>query len=189
MKELLYVDSIEQAEVLFKPQRVDVLQQLAQPRSCPEVGQVLGQSTQRVSYHVKKLVVAGLVERVAERHVNGIREGVYQAVARSYWVSPRLVPAERRQVRDEFSLGYLLDLVEHVQSELGALSPADGPVPTLGVSGQIRLKPGHRQAFFDELRTVLQELFTRHGDGQGETFRLAVACYPHEEDEGENPDE
>jgi hypothetical protein len=34
MKELLTIDRFEQAEALFEPQRVEVLRQLAEPRSC-----------------------------------------------------------------------------------------------------------------------------------------------------------
>jgi hypothetical protein len=34
---------------------------------------------------VKKLEAAGLVERVRERQVRGIVEGIYRARARSYW--------------------------------------------------------------------------------------------------------
>jgi hypothetical protein len=54
-------------------------------------------------------------------------------------------------------------------------------VPTLAVSGQIRLPDGDRQAFLDDLQRTLQELFRRHGGAEGPAFRLAVACYPKEE--------
>ena len=52
---------------------------------------MLDQTSQRVYYHVKRLVEAGLATQVSERKVRGIQEGVYQATARSYWLSPRLV--------------------------------------------------------------------------------------------------
>src|SRR5687768_12001533 len=114
MRDVLYLDQIEQAETLLKPQRIEVLRQLAEPRSCTEVAQRLDQTQQRVYYHVKRLVEAGLVNQVAERKVRGIHEGVYQASARSYWLSPRLVgriDGGLRRKQDEMSLGYLLDLM------------------------------------------------------------------------------
>lgn len=179
MKEVLYVERFEQAEALFKPQRVDVLRQLAEPRSCTEVGGALGQTPQRVYYHVRKLVDAGLAHQVSERRVRGISEGIYQAAAQSYWLSPRLVGTiGRRRVSDQLSLGYLLNLVEDVQADLADLDRAADDLPTLGISGEIRLPAGGRQAFLDDLRTTLQDLFTRHGGAEGEAFRLAVACYP-----------
>lgn len=88
MREVLYLEQIEQAEALLKPQRVEVLRQLAEPRTCTEVAARLEQTPQRVYYHVKQLVAAGLVDRVSERRVRGITEGIYQAAARSYWLSP-----------------------------------------------------------------------------------------------------
>ncbi len=122
MREILYLEQIEQAEVLLKPQRVEVLRQLAEPRTCTEVAARLDQTPQRVYYHVKQLVAAGLVELVNERKVRGITEGIYQAAARSYWLSPRLVGRiGLRRARDELSLGYLLDLMEEVQADIAGL--------------------------------------------------------------------
>jgi hypothetical protein len=153
--------------------------------------------------------------------VRGINEGVYQAAARAYWLSPRLVGRiGQRQQRDEASLGYLLDLMEEVQSDVAALhtqaarraaqhreadhrparhaeephrrSPrrttgrragetdADEPdLPSLGVSGEIRVRPDRRPEFMADLKAALQDLFTKYGGGEGDAFRLAVACYPH----------
>jgi DNA-binding transcriptional ArsR family regulator len=181
MRDVLYLEHIEQAETLLKPQRVEVLRQLAEPRTCTEVAARLGQTPQRVYYHVKRLVDAGLVEQVSERKVRGIHEGIYQAGARSYWLSPRLVGRlGTRRARDELSLGYLLDLVEEVQHDIAGLDRRAPELPSIGVSGEIRVRPEHRQQFLDDLRDTLQDLFTRYGGAEGDAFRLAVACYPKE---------
>ena len=188
MRDVLYLEQIEQAEALLKPQRVEVLRQLAEPRTCTEVAARLEQTPQRVYYHVKQLVAAGLVERVSERKVRGITEGIYQAAARSYWLSPRLVGRiGLRRARDELSLGHLLDLAERVQADIAALDRTRPELPSLGVSGEIRVRPEQRQLFFDELKTTLQDLFSRYGGAEGDAFRLAVACYPnHPDQEGED---
>jgi DNA-binding transcriptional ArsR family regulator len=181
MRDVLYLEEIEQAETLLKPQRIEVLRQLAEPRSCTEVAERLDQTQQRVYYHVRKLVDAGLVTKVAERKVRGIQEGVYQASARSYWLSPRLVGRiGLRRTRDTLSLGHLLDLMEEVQADVAALDPATGELPSLGVSGEIRVPAERRQEFLTDLQTVLQDLFTRYGGAEGDAFKLAVACYPKE---------
>jgi DNA-binding transcriptional ArsR family regulator len=182
MRDVLYLEHIEQAEALLKPQRIEVLRQLAEPRACTEVAAVLDQTPQRVYYHVQRLVAAGLVDRVSERKVRGIHEGIYQASARSYWLSPRLVGRiGLRKAQDELSLGYLLDLMEDVQADIAALDRAAPELPSIGVSGAIRVPPEHRQQFFDDLRTALQDLFTRYGGAEGDAFKLAVACYPEGE--------
>lgn len=174
------MDRLEQAEALLKPQRIDVLRQLAEPHTCTEVAAELGQTAQRVYYHVRKLVDAGLAYQVTERRVRGINEGIYQAVARSYWLSPRLVGTiGPRPTSDQLSLGYLLNLVEDVQADLAAIDErAAAALPTLGISGEIHLRPDQRPAFLDDLRTALQDLLTRYGGADGDRFRLAVACYP-----------
>jgi len=203
MRDLLYLERLEQAETLLKPQRIELLQQLAEPRSCTELAAALGQTSQRVYYHVKRLVEQDLVTQVAERRVHGINEGIYQATARAYWISPRLVGriGERLQ-RDEASLGYLLDLMEEVQSDVAILlgraarraaqqveasqrprgrrarAAPEPDLPSLGVSGEIRLRPEQRSEFMTDLRTALQDLFTKYGGDEGDAFRLAVACYP-----------
>jgi DNA-binding transcriptional ArsR family regulator len=140
----------------------------------------LEQTPQRVYYHVKRLVEAGLVEQVSERRVRGIHEGLYQASARSYWLSPRLVGriGNLRRQQDELSLGYLLDLMEEVQADVAALDRTAPELPSIGVSGQIRVPPERRQEFLNDLRSALQDLFTRYGGSEGDAFKLAVACYP-----------
>ena len=179
MRDVVYLDQLEQAEALLKPQRIEVLRQLAEPRSCTEVAGELNQTPQRVYYHVKRLVEASLVRQVAERRVRGIHEGIYQATGRSYWLSPRLVGRiGLRQTRDQLSLGYLLDLVEDVQAEVAALDLSRPDLPSIGVSGEIRVRPEQRTAFLADLQRTLQDLFTRYGGSEGDAFRLAVACYP-----------
>jgi hypothetical protein len=180
---VLYLDRVEQAEALLKPQRIEVLRQLATPRSCTEVGHRLGQTSQRVYYHVKRLVDAGLARQVAERRVRGITEGIYQAEARSYWLSPHLVGRlERSQAtpadRDVAHLEHLLDLAERVQADIAALDTRAPELPSLGVTGQVRVATDRRDQFLAELRSVLQDLFTRFDDATGDAFALAVACYP-----------
>ncbi|GAB1513988.1 hypothetical protein JCM33774_60300 [Actinophytocola sp. KF-1] len=179
----MYVEAFEQAEALLKPQRVEVLRHLAEPSSCTEVGAKLDQTPQRVYYHVKRLVDAGLVTQVSERRVRGIIEGIYQATARSYWLSPKLIGTiGGSRARDELSLGYLIELVEEVQQDLATIDRTRPELPTLGVSGHIALPPENRKAFFDELRSTMQSLFTKYGGPEGDTFNLAIAVYPKEED-------
>ena len=180
MRDVLYLDQLEQAETLLKPQRIEVLRQLAEPRSCGEVAARLDQTPQRVYYHVKRLLEAALVRQVAERRVRGIHEGIYQAVARSYWMSPRLVGriGDLRKQTDELSLGYLLDLMEDVQADIAALDRDRPELPSIGVSGEIRVPAEQRQEFLSDLQATLQDLFTRYGGAEGDAFKLAIACYP-----------
>ena len=64
------------------------------------------------------------------------------------------------------------------RSDVAALDLTRPDLPSIGVSGDIRVRPEQRKAFLDELQQTLQDLFTRYGGAEGDAFRLAVACYP-----------
>jgi hypothetical protein len=61
-----------------------------------------------------------------------------------------------RQTRERLSLGYLLDLMEDVQADVAALDLTRPDLPSIGVSGDIRVRPEQRTAFLDELQRTLQ---------------------------------
>jgi DNA-binding transcriptional ArsR family regulator len=181
MRDVFYVDRLEQAEALLKPRRVEVLRLLAEPRTCTQIGRELGDSPQKVYYHVKRLQSAGLVELVDERRVRGITEGIYQAVAHSYWVSPQLVgrigpPREKSQ----YGLGFLLDLSEELQTDLAGLAAQEGSPPTLGIAGEVRLRGDQGAQFVADLQAAFQGVLDRYSGTEGTPFRLALACYPRE---------
>jgi len=177
----LYIDTVEQADALLKPKRVEVLRQLAEPRTCTQIGQVLGDTPQAVYYHVKRLQAHGLVTLVEEHRVRGIIEGVYQAVAKSFWVTPTIVGrlGEPRTRDALLGLGFLLDLTENLQRDLAQLAAGPPSLPSFGIAGDIRLAPEDGAAFVAELQRAFGEVLTRYGGGEGHAFRLALACYPN----------
>jgi DNA-binding transcriptional ArsR family regulator len=182
MKEIFYLERLDQAEALLRPGRIEILRHLAEPTTCTEVASRLGQAPQKVYYHVKKMEQAGLVDRVAQRQVRGITEGIYQASGASYWLAPALVGAiGRRRAQDEMSLGYLLNLSEQLQSDLARLARQAGDRPSLGMSGEVRLPPDRREEFLADLRSAIENLLTRYGGAEGTPFRIALACYPKED--------
>lgn len=180
MRDVFYVDRMEQAEALLRAGRVEVLRLLAEPATCTQIGRVLGDSPQKVYYHVKRLQDAGLIELVDERRVRGITEGIYRAVASSYWVSPQLV-GRIGPPRDDsqYGVGFLLDLCETLQADLAGL-PAG--VPTLGIAGDVRLRADQGAAFVADLQAAFQGVLDRYSGGEGTPFRLTLACYPEPED-------
>lgn len=176
--------------VLLKPLRLELLRRMGQPRTCGQLGRLVGETSQKVYYHVKALEGAGLVERVGERRINGISEGEYQARAWSYWLAPELVGqvggAERTQ--DAMSLGYLLSLAEQLQRDLADLAVAaqgdETPMPSLGIEAEVVLAdPETRSAFLrdvEEAVTTIAERYSRGGRDapSRHKFKLMVACYP-----------
>ena len=182
MQAVLLIDDLAQADVLMRPGRADLLRRLAKPRSCSQVAEELGSTSQRVYYHVKALEGAGLAVKISETQVRGFREGAYQAVAESYWLSPRLVKLSGgpRMSRDRTSRNYLLNLAEELHIEVGRLAGRREEAPTVGLSAHVALNdPAKRSALLADLQTAIQALAVRYGGPAGdESYRLVLACYP-----------
>src|SRR4051794_31726770 len=83
----------------LSPLRYAVLEALrGSPASASEVAAALGESRQRVNYHVRELERAGLAELVAERARRGCTERVMRATCHAVVVEPTVVgevPAEQ----------------------------------------------------------------------------------------------
>jgi DNA-binding transcriptional ArsR family regulator len=190
MQDVIYIEEVNQAATLLNPLRLDLLKRMAEPCSCPELAEFVGQTPQKVYYHVKALERAGLVKKVSERRVRGVVEGRYQAKGRSYWLSPGLVGrlGGRGRARDQFSLGFLLTLAEELHADIGHLSAVDAEeVPSLGLAAEVQLADSARRAaFLQEVQHTFEALARKYGargpdetpHNKGKSFRLVLACYP-----------
>jgi DNA-binding transcriptional ArsR family regulator len=192
MQDVCYIEDLDRAMTLLKPQRLEILRRMDTPRTCPELADYFGESAQKVYYHVKALETARLVEKVEEKRVRGAVEGYYQASARSYWLAPTLVGqiGTPTQARDQMSLRVLLGLAEEVIEDTGKLGSASvlgTDVPSLSLSAYIHLPDARRRAeFLTEVQAVFQQLAIKYGlpenkdpvitDEQG--FRMVLLCYP-----------
>jgi len=188
MRDVMLVEKPEQAEALLNPLRLELLRRMDQPRTCTELAEALGETPQKIYYHVKVLERAGALQKVEERRVRAIQEGYYQATARSYWLAPSLVGRIGGPARaaDQMSLGFLLGLAEELQTDVGRLAATERETPALGFSAQIRLaKPAERTAFLTDVQNAIQTIARKYGAvgplrprGDPNTFRLVFACYP-----------
>lgn len=200
MKETFYIDTVEQAESLLKSQRIELLQAMVEPRTCPELAEQFGRSPQQIYYHVKALEKAGLVEKVAEKRVRGTVEGHYQASARKYWLAPELVKTvgSERQTQDQMSLRFLLSLAEEIHEDIGRLghhSALGQDVPSMGLSANVFLPDSRKRTdFLKEVQQSFQRIAEKYSlssavDPKAEAgkFRLVLACYPTISQESKSP--
>lgn len=198
MRDVKLIEGVEEAAALLQPLRLQVLSQLAERRSCAQVAAALHETPQKVHYHVKVLERAGLVEKVSERRVRALSEGLYRAVARSYWLSPRLVEriGGARPARDAVSLEHLLGLTEELSIELGTLAQrvaSGASVPSLGLSAEVDLSdPARRGEFLRDVEAAVRSVAEKYGrfgapaaataaaaaTAPRESYRLMLACYP-----------
>src|SRR5712691_4740611 len=115
---------IESLQVLGHPLRVQILEALREPRSAAAVARRVGESRQRVNYHLKELERARLVEPVGERRSGNFIETLYRAVAGSFVVSPDVAWSDPRRVealRQQHSLEKLVNVGERLQRDAVAL--------------------------------------------------------------------
>ncbi|MBI5927945.1 MAG: helix-turn-helix transcriptional regulator [Chloroflexi bacterium] len=190
MQDVFYIETVEQATTLLKPQRIELLKRMGEPRTCPELAGFFGQTPQKIYYHVKELEKAGLVVKTDEQRVRGVVEGYYQAKARSYWLAPHLVGrlGGERPAKDQASLRFLLTLAEEIHDDVGRLAnkiEANQDVPSLALSAHIHLPNGRRRAeFLQEVQTFFQDLARKYGlpdetaPDENADFRVVLGCYP-----------
>jgi DNA-binding transcriptional ArsR family regulator len=195
MQDVLYIEEVDQAAALLKPQRIEMLKLMDQPRTCRDLGEIFGDTPQKIYYHIKALQNAGLVEQVGERRVRGTVEGSYQARARSYWLASDLVGqiGGAAIAQDQASLRHLLSLTEEMRGDIGHLAQQVGrEIPSLGLSLHVELDDESRRAdFMADVQKMAQILAHKYGataiagdDDDDEEqpsrplFRLVLACYP-----------
>ena len=93
------VAAVDMIPTPFSPLRSAVLAALRSPASATEVADRLGETRQRVNYHVRALEQAGLVELVEERPRRGCTERVMRATCHAVVVEPRVVGRDARTSR------------------------------------------------------------------------------------------
>ena len=186
------------AAALLDPLRSRILATLRHPGSATTVADELGETRQKVNYHLRTLEELGLVELVEERPRRGLTERVVQATASAYVVSPAtsgnlaVDPASL----DRLSADYLVAVAARLVREVGAMARgarrARRPLPTLTIDTEIRLADAEaRAAFATDLAEAVTSLTARYHDEStpnGRWHRLVVAAHPRPTDRHDQPD-
>ncbi len=186
MQALMHIDQLEQARVLLSPIRVEILDMLRERGTCTEMARRLQTSPQRTNNHVKELLRAGFVEIVEKRPKRNMIETVYQARAKTYWLSPRLtrrLGEDGTELRDRMSLHNLITMSEQLQEDVAILlDRVDAhEVPSLGVTADVTLRTEkEREAFArDYLKAMHAVLEKYQGTGPNEySYTAMLVCYP-----------
>jgi len=188
VRDVEVIDDPAVALVALDPVRARVLAALAEPGSATTVAATIGETRQKVNYHLRSLEKHGLVELVEERPRRGLTERVVVASARSYVLSPTVLgdSAAVPHRIDRLSAQYLVALAARVVREVGELSRrarvARQPLATLAIDTDIRFaSAAERSAFAEELGIAITSLAGRYHDESargGRWHRLVVAAYP-----------
>lgn len=181
------------AAALLDPLRSRILALLRRPGSATTVADQLGQSRQKINYHLRTLEGLGLIELVEERPRRGLTERVMRTTAAAYVISPAAVGplAAEPNAEDRLSASYLIAVAARMVREVGGLArgarSAGRPLPTLTIDTDIRLASAEARADFTaDLAQAVTALAARYHDesaDNGRWHRLVVAAHPRPADD------
>lgn len=186
------IDDVDEALVLLKEPRRRILELARDGVSAVDLAERLGETRQRLGYHLRQLVDAGLLAEETGERRGAVVEKRYRARAEAYALSPDLLGAlaARLTPGDRESLAHLLGAVHQVQRDVTAVleSGPDTRVPTLTLSTRIRFADAaERGAFADALVRALTDVVARHARPfeatvpdatDAEPFRLTLTLHP-----------
>lgn len=86
------VDHLDQLRALADPLRMRILEQLVRrPMTMSQLGEVFGETTAKMHYHVHELEKFGFIKLVEKRERGGFIEKYYRTVARDVSIAPELL--------------------------------------------------------------------------------------------------
>jgi DNA-binding transcriptional ArsR family regulator len=181
------LDDAEQVAALAHPLRVALLDALRTPDSAAGAARRIGQTRQKVNHHVRALLDVGLVRPAGERRAGNFVEQLYESVAGSFVVSPRLAcggDERTRALEAQLPLEHLVNVGERIQRDAVELldrAAFDGEdIPSLTVEAEARFPDADaRNAFMQDYMATLERLLKKHAARRGEPFRVAIAVYPN----------
>jgi DNA-binding transcriptional ArsR family regulator len=187
--ELEVVGEAARAAVLMDPARRTLLEALIErPDSAVGLARRLGDTRQRLNYHLRALEAAGLVELAEERQRRGVKERVMRPVARRFVLDPGALGglgADTLPAGDRFSASYLLALASRSIRELAELLSrarrTGKRLTTAGLSSEVRFAdPAAFDAFVEDLTRAVGEVVAEHHSDApgGRTFRVTAGLYP-----------
>jgi DNA-binding transcriptional ArsR family regulator len=184
------LDSADELLAIAHPTRLRVLDALRAPDSAAGVARRLDEPRQRINHHVKELAKAGLVRPAGERRAGAFVEQLFESVAGTFVVSPRLAWGDGQRLRalaDQVSLQHLVEFGERLQRDAAALLDRAAfdaeEIPSATVETTVHFAgPEARAAFLDEYLGLLADLIDRYATPAGPAFTVGLAVHPTTEE-------
>lgn len=179
----------DRAATALSPDRRRLLAALAEaPDSATGLAERLGDSRQRLNYHLRELERAGFVELHEARRRGNCTERVMRAKARHWLIDPGALAAladEPLPPADRFSATYLVALAARAIREVGGLiGKAAGSrkrLATLAIDAEVRLAaPADFPAFAEDLARAIGDVIARYDDetSGARPFRIVAGAWP-----------
>jgi DNA-binding transcriptional ArsR family regulator len=158
------------------------------PDSASGLARRLGESRQRLNYHLRALENAELVELKEERRRGNCVERVLRVVAKRFVIDPAVLgnlAADPDELADRFSATYLIALAARTIRELAGLkekaSRERKRLATAAIEAEVRLaRPADFEGFVQDLTRAVASVVAKHHDERagGRPFRVIAGTYP-----------
>ncbi|ADD43746.1 winged helix-turn-helix domain-containing protein [Stackebrandtia nassauensis] len=168
----------------FSPLRRRILEELAEPASATGLAERLGETRQRVNYHLRELEKGGLVELVEQRQRRGRIERFVRATAKAVVVAPEVIGKLDAVGEDRFAVDTLLAAAASTVNDVAAMreaaETAGKRLVTFTVEAEIGFgQPSDIERFATRLADRVAELVEEFDDPQSQRrYRLRLGAYP-----------
>jgi DNA-binding transcriptional ArsR family regulator len=174
------MSTVDVIQAPFSPLRAAVLGALRSPASATEVAAQLGETRQRVNYHVRSLEKAGLVELVEERPRRGCTERIMRATCGALVVEPQVV-GEVPDAQDRFAADTVLEggarLVRDVAAARSAAAARGQRLLTFAIDAEVGFeRPADVERFTDALAEAVAATVAQFGGPR--RYRLFLGGIP-----------
>ena len=180
---LTYVDSPDRMRAALSPVRRDLLKRLRTPSSATQLAVEMELPRQRLSYHLKALEKAGLVELVEERQRRGCVERILRTRPGALVVDPTVVPDELAGLQDQFAAEHLVGVAASTLRDVARMqtgaAQAEKRLLTFTLETELRFaRPGDVHAFTEALTAAVEELVERYDSADGRPYRVVALGHP-----------
>ncbi|MFI7128908.1 ArsR/SmtB family transcription factor [Nonomuraea sp. NPDC050153] len=168
----------------LSPLRRRVLEELREPASATTVAARLGESRQRVNYHLRELEKAGLVEVVELRQRRGLKERVVRATARTVVVAPEVVGSPSPAEQDRFAADTLLAVTARAFGDVAEMRERavqeDKRLVTFTIETDVGFaEPADISRFATDLAARVADLVASYDSPQtARRYRLIIGGHP-----------
>lgn len=166
------------------PLRQRLLEELHEPASAAGLAARLGESRQRVNYHLRELEKGGLVELVELRQRRGRTERVMRTVAHAVIVAPALVGELDAADQDRFAADTLLTATARTFDDVARMregaAQAGKRLVTFTIEAEIGFdQPADITRFAEQLATRVAELAAEFDSpSASRRYHLLVGGHP-----------
>jgi len=164
--------------------RRTLLRELRRPASAVALAERLGESRQRINYHLRELEKGGLVELVEERRRRGCTERIVRATADAVVVEPQVIGELGTQGSDHFAADRLLAVAARTARDVSRMrtraAESGKRLLTFTIEADIAFEsPAQLRRFVDELAERVAELGSSYDTGRRRgRYRILVGGHP-----------